>query len=103
MENLIEALAKMKQENLDMFKDVYSEINNMSTPKDGEQGPVGPKGEDGKDGKDGSPGQKGTDGRDGSPDTAEEIIKKLQTVKRPWMDIEAIDGDFNCLIVFELI
>jgi len=65
MENIIEVLAKMKQENLDMFKDVYSEINNITTPNDGEQGPIGPKGEDGKDGEQGPVGPKGYDGKDG--------------------------------------
>ena len=110
MENFIEALAKLKQENLDMFKDVYSEINNMSTPNDGEQGPIGPKGEDGKDGaqgpkgedgaqgpigqkgKDGKNGKNGEqgpagpkgdagrDGKDGSPDTPEDIRSKLESL-----------------------
>jgi hypothetical protein len=70
MEELIEALAKMKQENLDMFKDIYSEINNLNIPEP-KNGEPGPKGADGKDGatgpkgKDGATGPKGADGKDG--------------------------------------
>lgn len=60
---------------------------------DGERGAdstvTGPKGEMGL------PGIKGKDGKDGSPDKPEEIIKKIQTVKKQWLDIEAIKGDFN--------
>lgn len=52
-------------------------------------GPKGDKGDPGKDGKDGV----GTDGKDGSPDTAEEIATKLETLKEDKrLDVSAIKG-----------
>lgn len=50
----------------------------------GEQGVAGKDGKDGRDGlvgKDGLDGKDGKDGNDGSPDTAEEIRNKLETLK----------------------
>lgn len=65
----------------------------------GEKGEKGDRGKDGKDGRDGRngidgldgiDGEKGENGKDGSPDKPEEIVKKLQTVKSPWLDAKAI-------------
>ena len=105
---LIEVLAQLKKENLEMFKDIYNEINKLNTPKDGPQGPIGPKGKDGKDGaqgpigpkgKDGKNGErgpigpKGKDGKDGSPDTAENIRNKLESlIGDDRLDKKAIRG-----------
>ena len=60
--------------------------------KKGGQGLKGDKGESGLNGKDG---KNGIDGKDGSPDSPDEIVSKLQGVKKQWLSIEAIDGDFN--------
>ncbi len=43
----------------------------------GDRGPAGLDGKHGKDGRDGRDGRDGVDGRDGSPDTGEEIVKKI--------------------------
>lgn len=65
----------------------------------GEKGDKGDKGKDGRDGRDGrdgmdgidgQDGENGKDGKDGSPDTAEQIVSKLQTVKSQWLDAKAI-------------
>lgn len=65
----------------------------------GETGGRGPKGEKGDPstipGPKGEKGDKGTAGKNGSPDKPEDIVSKLQTVKKQWLSIEAIEGDFN--------
>jgi len=59
------------------IQDFAQQLLQISTPRkgehynDGEQGLQGEKGEQGKDGKEGKP------GKDGSPDTGEQIIKKI--------------------------
>ena len=69
--------------------------------KNGEKGDKGDAGTDGvdgtngRDGQDGMNGLNGFDGKNGSPDTAEAIVKKLQSVKKEWLSIDAIKGDFN--------
>lgn len=67
----------------------------IPSPIKGDKGDKGDKGNDGRDGEKGDKGDKGDAGKDGSPDTVEELIAKLQSVKRQWLSIEAIDGDFN--------
>lgn len=47
----------------------------------GEQGERGADGEDGDDGRDGRDGRDGKDGEQGSPDTGEDIRKKLESLK----------------------
>lgn len=67
----------------------------------GEQGIPGINGKDGLNGKDGTDGLNGTDGKNGlngSPDTVEDIVSKLQGVKKEWLSIDAIKGDFNTRI-----
>lgn len=68
-------------------------INGFAGPKgdkgdkgDSIKGDKGDKGDNGKD---------GADGKDGSPDTPDAIVSKLQSVKKEWLDINAIKGDFN--------
>lgn len=67
----------------------------------GPKGPIGLTGKDGKNGKDGTnglngkDGKNGKDGNNGSPDSPADIVSKLQTVKKAWLNIDAIDGDFN--------
>lgn len=65
----------------------------------GDRGEKGEKGKDGRDGRDGrdgmdgidgQDGENGKDGQDGSPDTAEQIVSKLQTVKSQWLDARSI-------------
>lgn len=56
----------------------------------GDRGRDGRDGRDGIDGIDGQDGENGKDGKDGSPDTAEQIVSKLQTVKSQWLDAKAI-------------
>lgn len=48
--------------------------------KDGKDGRDGKPGRDGNDGKDGRDGRDGGEGKDGSPDTAENIKKKLESL-----------------------
>jgi hypothetical protein len=63
--------------------------------KDGVNGKDGRDGIDGKDGVDGQDGMNGVDGKDGkngSPDTAEQIVEKLQTIKEAWVEISKIRG-----------
>ena len=70
------------------------------------KGPKGPKGDKGNDsivpgpkGNDSKvKGPKGDKGNDGSPDSPKEIVSKLQGVKKKWLSIEAIDGDFNAKV-----
>ena len=50
--------------------------------KDGKNGIDGKPGKDGRDGKDGKDGKNGLNGKDGSPDTPEEIYKKLLSQKK---------------------
>lgn len=61
--------------------------------KDGKDGLSGKNGKDGKSiqGKDGSKGKDGFDGLNGSPDTAEDIAKKLNTTENS-LDISVIKG-----------
>lgn len=61
----------------------------------GEAGTDGINGTNGRDGQDGMNGLNGFDGKNGSPDTAEAIVRKLQSVKKEWLSIDAIKGDFN--------
>ncbi len=64
------------------------------------QGPPGPQGEKGEKGDDGlsligeqgPPGIDGKDGKDGSPDTPEQIVSKLQTIRKAWLELSAIKG-----------
>lgn len=72
-------------------------------------GPMGPRGENGLTikgdkgdpsqvmGPKGDKGDKGDKGEKGdiSNDSPEEIVSKLQTVHKEWLDINAIRGDFN--------
>lgn len=59
----------------------------------GDKGDEGPQGIPGVDGRDGLDGLNGKDGKDGSPDTAEEIKKKLESlVKENRLDASAIKG-----------
>lgn len=61
----------------------------------GAQGKAGKDGVgiDGKDGENGQDGQNGGDGKDGSPDTAEQVRDKLQTLtKEQRLDASAIKG-----------
>lgn len=58
----------------------------------GPQGVQGEKGQQGEAGKDGENGKNGENGKDGSPDTAEQIVEKLQTIKKAWLEISAIQG-----------
>lgn len=73
--------------------------NDSTVP--GPKGPIGLTGKDGKNGRDGinglngKDGKNGKDGNDGSPDSPADIVSKLQTVKKAWLNIDAIDGDFN--------
>ncbi len=53
------------------------------------------KGDKGDKGEQGLKGEKGEKGNNGSPDTAENIADKLLTIKKEWLPIEAIKGDFN--------
>lgn len=62
---------------------------------DGREGSQGPMGPAGRDGKTGPQGPAGMDGNDGSPDTAEQIIKKINTTEQQ-IDPKAIRG-FNDL------
>jgi len=63
----------------------------------GEKGATGAKGKDGKDGRDGIDGLNGIDGRDGvdgkdgSPDTAEQIAEKLNTLEAQ-VDLKVLKG-----------
>ena len=60
----------------------------------GEKGTIGDKGKDGKDGRDGVDGLNGVDGRDGkdgSPDTAEQIADKLNTLEER-VDLKVLKG-----------
>lgn len=65
----------------------------------GEKGDTGSKGDKGEKGEDstvpGPKGDKGEKGRDGSPDTPEDIEKKILTLKKSWIPIDMINGDFN--------
>ncbi len=60
-------------------------------------GPIGPQGPEGKTVV-GPQGKQGPVGKDGSPDKPEEIVTKLQSVKRAWLPIDAIAGDFSSRI-----
>jgi len=57
----------------------------------GDKGEQGEKGEQGLQGKDGKDGLNGKDGRDGSPDTAEQIADKLNTLEEK-IDVKVIKG-----------
>jgi len=73
-------------------------IINGFAGKEGPQGKQGPKGDTGAPGPKGEDGKPGKNGEDGSPDTPDEIVSKLQSVKKEWLDINAIKGDFNSRI-----
>jgi hypothetical protein len=64
--------------------------------KQGEQGIPGNNGKDGKNGRngnDGKDGKNGANGKDGSPDTAEQVRDKLESlIKGKKLSIEAIEG-----------
>jgi hypothetical protein len=70
--------------------------------KDGAKGDTGPQGPAGQNGKDstvpGPQGPIGPKGKDGSPDKPEEIITKLRSVKKTWLPIDAIEGDWSTKI-----
>ena len=59
---------------------------------DGKDGLDGKDGADGIDGKDGADGINGKNGKDGSPDTAEQIVEKLSTIKKAWIELSQIKG-----------
>lgn len=106
--NDFEVVTKMTQNLLKDMKGPAGEKGENG--KDGEMGAMGLAGRDGKIGRDGIDGQKGEkgidgrpgrdgrdgrDGNDGSPDTAEQIIKKINTTEQQ-IDPKAIRG-FNDL------
>lgn len=62
--------------------------------KDGRDGIDGKDGKDGIDGKDGAPGERGEPGKDGSPDTAEEIVLKINSGDAQ-IDASKIKGAFR--------
>jgi len=66
----------------------------------GDKGDRGDRGDRGDDGKDSTiPGPQGKGGDNGSPDTPDEIVYKLQTIKRPWLSIDSIVGDFGSRVI----
>lgn len=74
---------------IDGFDAIQIKGDKGDTGEKGEQGERGLDGKDGKngldglngiDGKDGVDGKNGENGKDGSPDTAEDIVKKLETL-----------------------
>ena len=54
--------------------------NDGKDGKRGEEGEKGVKGDRGEAGKDGEDGQDGKDGQDGSPETADEIVRKINSL-----------------------
>jgi hypothetical protein len=69
---------------------------------DGEDGRDGKDGLDGRDGRDGKDGRDGVDGKDGSPDTAQDIIKKISG-KLTIDDIKDLERFLNTRIPSQMI
>ncbi|MEK9208127.1 MAG: hypothetical protein AAB922_06585, partial [Patescibacteria group bacterium] len=74
------ALSKIVDDLVDFKQKVFSGIDKIKKGNDGingRDGRNGSDGHDGRDGIDGAQGSSGKNGKDGSPDTGEEVIRKV--------------------------
>ena len=92
-------LPEVKREVAELIKPFLIKGDKGEDGKEGKQGPMGKTGPQGERGEQGEKGQKGDKGDAGSPDTAEEIVAKLLSIKKPWIPVEMIIGEIAPRII----
>ena len=92
-------LPEVKREVAELIKPFLIKGDKGEDGKEGKQGPMGKTGPQGERGEQGEKGQKGDKGDTGSPDTAEDIVAKLLSIKKPWIPVEMIIGEIAPRII----